>query len=509
MSKKKVIFKLMLLLVLSIAAVNSLAVTANAALIRNTGTITVNGVEKGTTVTAYLLMTENFDYSVQQPETPRYLWREELGSWIADNYPAYIDAENMYAVTEVFSEASDAQIAEFYDKLSVAIKKEILTPANMPILAETESVLFDPVITGNYLILVENGMRVYRPLTANVFHEWKDYHWEVVSPVVEAKSSEPTVTKTVTNTLEKDHFSILDTISYTVNAVIPTYPENAIAKQFVVSDRLPEGLTLSSDSIKVYGVNAGEDPVLLNDSYTKKSVRPTGEEGENSVTFSLNFDYAKIADYSSLKIIYDAILNKNAEIGGEGNENKVYMDYNNNPYIEGSWKSDDDSATVYTYGLTIVKVDEDTSEPLEGASFWLYKDEKRLEFVNENGIYYVANEKDSDCMVVESDAQGMIYIHGLDAGTYRILEEEAPDEYVKLQKPVDFVIADEDFDGKVEAGGKELEDGMMTVTVKNSKGFTLPVTGGAGTILFSMFGILMMGAGLLLILTVFRKNERK
>lgn len=509
MYKKKVISKFVMLLMVSIMAVNCLASTAKAAFVNNTGTITVNGIETGVTVTAYLMMSENFDFSVQQPSDPRYIWREEIASWVNENYPEYIDTENLDAVTDKFSEASDAQIAEFYDKLSVAIKNGTVTPANQAIVSESDSVVYDPVLTGNYLILIENGVRVYRPLTANVLHEWNESVWEIKSAVVEAKASEPTVTKTVTADQKKDHFGIGDTISYELNALIPAYPENAIAKQFVVSDKLPESLTFSADSIKVYGVNAGEEPVLLSDSYTKTSARPTGEEDEKTVTFSLNFKYEKIAAYSSLKITYDAVLNKKAVIGDDGNINQAYMDYNNNPYAEGSWKSDDDQATVYTYGMKITKVDEDTEEPLSGAAFYLYKDDERIKFVNENGIYRVAMSDEGGLSILEVDEQGELSIHGLDAGTYELEEEYAPDGYVKLQHPVEIVIADEDFDGKAEADGEELEDGIMTVTVKNGKGFTLPVTGGIGTILFSMSGILMMGAGLLLIVAFFRKNEAK
>ena len=509
MFKRKVISRFVMLLLISIMTVNSLASTAKAALVNNTGTITVNGLETGVTVTAYGIMEENFDFSVQQPSNFQYLWREEMVSWVAENYPDYIDQENMNAVTKAFSEATDAQIAEFYDKLAAAIKIGTVTLVYQPIVAESDSVIFDPVLTGNYMILVENGMRVYRPLTANVLHVWKDTTWQIESAVVDAKASEPTITKTVAEDQKKDHYTLGDTIHYELSAVIPTYPDNAIAKQFVVSDKLPESLTLSADSIKVYGVNVGEEPVLLSDSYTKTSVRPAGEEDEKAVTFSLNFKYEKISDYASLKITYDAVLNKAAVVGGDGNINQAYLDYNNNPYVDGSWKSDEDQVTVYTYGMEIAKVDEDNEEPLTGASFYLYKDGEKVKFINENGSYRVAMSNEGGMSLLEVNEQGMLLLHGLDAGTYELEEEYAPDGYVKLQHPVTIVISDEDLDGKVEAEGEELEDGVMTVTVKNGKGFTLPVTGGIGTVLFSTTGILMMGAGILLIIAVFRRNESK
>ena len=492
-----------------IMVVNSSVITTKAAAVENLGNITVRGVEPGTTATIYPIVKERFDISVLQPINPRYIWIESIRDWVAANYPQYIDLNNAYAVTEDFSEATDAEIAEFYDKLSAVIKRGELEVENASVVAETDTVVFDPLITGNYMILVENGVRVYRPLTASVTREWNGTAWEIVCPVVDAKSSVPTISKTVTDALEKDHFLMGDSIAYTLDVVIPDYPENAIAKQLVVSDKLSESLTLSEDSIKVYGVNAGSDPVLLNNSYTKTAERPDNTEGERSMTFSLYFDYAKIAEYTSLKITYDAVLNEKAMIGEEGNQNHAYMDYNNNPYAEGSWKSEDDTVTVYTYGLAIAKVDEDTSEPLKGASFSIYKDEQIIRFVNEDGIYRVAKEKETAVTELPVDDEGMLYIHGLDAGVYKVEEWEAPDGYVKLQHPVEITITDEDLDGKVEADGQELEDGMMTLTVKNGKGFTLPVTGGMGTALFSMSGVLMMSAGLLVMMAVLKKHGTK
>ncbi|MGN1267089.1 MAG: SpaH/EbpB family LPXTG-anchored major pilin [Dorea sp.] len=510
MCKKKMISKTMVLLLISIiTTINIFATTAKAALINNLGSITVNGVETGVTVTVYPIIDENFDYSVQQPSEIRYMWLDELVEWVSTNYPEFIDTENLNAVTEAFSEAEAIKIAEFYDKLSVAIKAGDVTLESASITAESETVTFDPILVGNYLILIENGRRVYRPLTANVLHEWNEETevWKVEPAVVDAKASEPTITKTVTEGLEKDHAGIGDTVSFELSAVIPDYPENATAKQFVVSDKLPESLTLDHSSIKVYGVNAGADPVLLRDAYTKTTTRPAGEKGETATTFSLNFVYSKIAQYTSVKITYDAMLNENAVIGTEGNVNNAYLDYNNNPYVENSWKSNEDSATVYTYGMQVLKVDEDTSEALSGAIFYLLKGEEKVKFISEDGIYRVARADEGGMSSLTVDEHGSLVIHGLDAGTYELVENYAPSGYVKLQKPIKIVIADEDFDGKVEADGEEMDDGILPVTVKNSKGFTLPVTGGAGTLLFSMTGILMMGAGLMLIVVLIKKRN--
>ena len=45
--------------------------------------------------------------------------------------------------------------------------------------------------------------------------------------------------------------------------------------------------------------------------------------------------------------------------------------------------------------------------------------------------------------------------------------------------------------------------------IKNTKGFTLPRTGGIGTVLFSMIGIVLMGSGVLLVAVFLRKRFGK
>lgn len=509
MNRKNTISRFLLLLVISAIMMNAFTSTTNAALVINRGDITVNKIEKGVTLTFYKIMDENFSFRSQQPQDPAYLWVDEMAAWVEENYPEFINTDNKNAVTEEFSKADAVKIAEFYDKLSVAIKKGTVTPENESAVAEEETFTARELIIGNYLILIENGARIYRPLTANVVHEWMEDEksWEIVSPTVDAKSTMPSISKTVTEGQQKDHMKIGDTIHYELNATVPTYPDNAIAKTMVVSDKLSQSLTLKGDSIKAYGVNAGADPVLLEDAYTRSTSRPANVEGDRTTTFSLDFKYEKIKDYTSIKVVYEVVLNEKATIGPAGNGNHAYLDYNNNPYIDGSWITDEDEVTVYTYGMKLLKVDEETEEPLAGANFYLYKGEDTITFVNEGGTYRVAKTTEPGYSLMTTNEKGEILIQGLDAGEYELHEEDAPDGYIKLQHPIKVVITDEDMDGKVECNGEEMEDGNLVVTVKNGKGFTLPVTGGMGTLLFSTIGILMMGAGVILVFTFVRKKH--
>jgi len=87
---------------------------------------------------------------------------------------------------------------------------------------------------------------------------------------------------------------------------------------------------------------------------------------------------------------------------------------------------------------------------------------------------------------VESDANGLIKIQGLNTETYVLTETDAPDGYNLLEGTKDLVVT---------AGTNAIE-----LTVENETGTVLPSTGGIGTKLFYVVGaILVIGAGVVLV----------
>lgn len=510
MCRRDIVSKLIIMFLLFASILNCFSATVFAIEATDKGNIVVNGVEKGTDIFAYRLMNINYDVDVQQPKDPMYQWTDEMASWVKNNYPEFINIENKNAVKEAFSQATDVEVAEFYDKLAVTIKQNKVRPVQTEVKAEGESVIISGLEMGNYFILIEGGARVYRPLSANVVPEWNGTAWAMTSPVVEAKASTPGIVKRISGNLMKDNRNIGHTVSYELLSTVPSYPDNAIARRYVISDRLSEGLTLEENSIKVYGVNEGAEPVLLTTGYTKTVNRPDGVDGEKGVTFSLEFDYDTIAFYTSIKILYKATLNEKAVIGNEGNLNHAYLDYSNNPYNASSWKTDEELTTVYTYAMEITKTDEDTDDKLAGAEFVVEKDGKKILFAGVSGKYHVAKDDEKTTEKVITGSDGILRLDGLDAGIYMLTEVKAPDGYVKLQNPIELSIVDEDMDGKIETGGKELESGILPVTVKNDKGFILPVTGGTGTVVFNVVGtILICSALLMAVVIIIRKRSSR
>lgn len=497
----------------------------------DTGNIVIEGVEDGVAVNAYRLMDVLYDDTANQPVMPVYVWESAVATWISTNYPTYIDTTNGNAVTEAFYEMETSNvysspIAIFYDNLAKAIKN-----GNISLTAtgtRTGNGDIENLPMGNYLVLIENGLKIYRPSTVNLIPEWNDTDgaWKMSEAKIVVKATEPGIKKElkVGETTANDA-NVTDTITYTLNTDVPVYPENATAKGYKIGDNLPEGVTLNTNSITVYGVNGTtETQLTAGTAYTLNDSAATTEKGKD-IDFLLTFTYEQIRTYEGIKVTYTATVNKDVTLGtagGEANKNTAYLDYNNNPYDAASWQEKSAEQTFYSFGIQVTKLDE-KNEALAGAEFTLSKDGEELKFEKDaaNDRYYLSDAKAADTKleVGEDDEQeGILNIHGLVPGEYVLTETKAPDGYVKLQKPITIIIKEAtETEGAVSVPVEDTnsatttetdESGIVKLEVKNVKGFTLPVTGGAGTMLFSIIGVLMMGGGVLLLLAIARKFRR-
>ena len=98
---------------------------------------------------------------------------------------------------------------------------------------------------------------------------------------------------------------------------------------------------------------------------------------------------------------------------------------------------------------------------------------------------------------------GIINILGLQAGRYVIIEEQAPDGYILNNEPLTFEIV---------PGAPEpyMVNHVRVVGVLNSPegpGFQLPLTGGAGTIFFTIIGLTLIGGSIVLLIAVRKRSK--
>lgn len=310
-----------------------------------------------------------------------------------------------------------------------------------------------------------------------------------------------------------------DEYNYVPFQLTGTLPKNIAAYKtyaYTFHDTMSEGLRFVSDDahpVKVYAVN-GEARTEITDGYT---VETTGlAEGE---TFNVKFADLKLAtdaegtaitinENTKIVVEYYGQLNKKAVIGKPGNPNEAYLEYENNPGAEGegTGKTPKDKVIVFTYEVDINKVNED-SAPLGGANFRL---EKKVA-----GSWQLVSE-------LQATKNGSSYtskFQRVDDGTYRLTETKAPAGYTPIA-PKEFTINAAHSQGDnpelimfqvtgLTDGVIGDDTGIASADIVNTKGSSLPSTGGMGTtVLYAAGAAIVLAAAFGIAFAVRRRNAR-
>lgn len=330
--------------------------------------------------------------------------------------------------------------------------------------------------------------------------------------VAAPKNSKVPVTKTADDT----SVAIGQTVTYTVNTTIPKYGSEyfytkkdgeKVVPKFEVYDTLSNGLTLDKTLITV---KAGND-VISKDNYT------ISFDTIDKKTFLLSFNSTYLEHMKAsqaITITYSAKVNENAVYE---NNNIAGVNYSNKPG-ENAEGHRDSTENVYTYGIDLKKTGDkkddkkDDTAGLNGAEFTLSKANDKLLTVRINGkTVEVNNTTTGNQETAEyNKANGKLVFHGLAEGTYTLTETKAPAGYTLLKNPITIVIAHTE-DGTITSAtvnGKEVDtkDGVVPVNIENHSGFTLPGTGGMGTYIFTIGGLVVMAGAVLLLVSSKKKR---
>ena len=293
--------------------------------------------------------------------------------------------------------------------------------------------------------------------------------------------------------------NIGDTINYEVEYSIPVTEQGLV--KLVVKDTMSKGLTFDKNNIKV----KNGETLVTEDNYDVASTQ--GEEG-TTITITFKKEYCKTLDKNTTQnftITYTATLNKDAVLGQSGNTNSVTVTYQNDKDDEKTTPTTPIKDTkVFTYGIDLLKKGEGT-KLLEGVEFKLTEGTNEIKVLRSGDAYYPSNDAKASSTVTTDE--GKIYIRGLKPGTYKLTETKTNAGYVLLKDPVVIVIKDDNATGDATAdvGSKPVTmqndqknstsaTAEVPLTVVNSKGFDLPVTGGRGIALFTIAGIAIVAA---------------
>ena len=251
-------------------------------------------------------------------------------------------------------------------------------------------------------------------------------------------------------------------INWQVTASIPG--DIDLYQTFKLTDNVPDGLAAAKDIV----VKVGDDILTPAEDYILTN--PV-EEGSNDFTIDFT-NKAALKGHESVVITFTPAITNEAQVGQV--TNSVTLTYQSETGKEGTLTAQD---TANIYGITVDKVNL-KGEKLSGAAFSLYYGDDEATALEGSPVY------------TGTTVKGALTFQGLNPGTYWLVETEAPTGYKVMSKALKIVIDEKDPD--VEQGYAE------EVTILNTANVSLPITGGIGTLIFTISGIALMGAAALL-----------
>ncbi len=366
---------------------------------------------------------------------------------------------------------------------------------------------------------------------------------------------EKTVTKRNGDKAHQADYGVGDDVQYTLTIDVPENVKSL--KTFKVTDTtVASQLVQKEDSVVISAKNKdGGDATPAKSTYTI-TVAPDADNSVMTVDFFKPSELADVAG-GKITITYTATVQSGAIVAGDGNVNTAKIVYSRKTGIEAvpgdQTYEITDKGVVYTFGLKIHKTakgGKENDNGLKEVTFDLYKMVESYEleggqvkttirgvdYTDENladavklGLTENKNEKWIKIETLKTGDGGYVSAKGLPSGTYKLVETKTADGYNLLSKPVDAKLnltyseawtTTTKYDEKgnqtkstittptYTRGEEKVTDPSAEIEIVNRAGFTLPVTGGFGTLLFSGIGVLLVLAGVGVLFSLKKKSNR-
>lgn len=443
----------------------------------NNGSITINDAEKGHTYNAYqVLVLESYNTDAGAYS---YKANPAWDGWLKSQ-TQYVSIDDQGYVTWV----KDADPAAFAKAALAHAEEANINPVATKT-ADGTTVKFEKLNLGYYLVDTTLGTLCSLDTAVSDVEMFE-------------KNEQPPVKKEVKedstgNWGDENTAEIGQTVEF--RSTIGAKPG---AQGYVLHDVMSAGLTLDPDSIEATGLKKGQDA-----NSGDYHVVTTGLS--DGCTFEVVFHQSyldTITTNTDIVVTYSAVVNENAQVSPSANPNKTTLKYGEDSEFE----TVPSETKTYTFKVDVVKTDGD-NKVLDGAQFKLYDaktggNEIALVKVSD-GVYRLAKDGETGVEYITT-VNGELEIKGFDANTNYYLEEtKAPDGYNKLAERVEIAVKEANLEASVSNG--VWQNGGVHIV--NKAGDLLPTTGGMGTtILYIIGGVLVIGAGAVLII---RRRTRK
>lgn len=340
---------------------------------------------------------------------------------------------------------------------------------------------------GAYLVLPKVTNSVYAVMVGNIIPTANGNDWTIDDATIVAKVANASVVKSVGSIGHVDGtYDIGEEFSYFLVGGVPQYPTNATNKVYTMKDIIGDGLDFSA--ISNFVVKDGETSLLVKSDGTVvnasgNTVATITISGKN-LTIAFNVDYVTS---TTVTVEYKAKLNNSAVLGDTGNLNSATLTYSNDPYGTGTITSNVAQTSVFTYGVEVlIYANGDKSKVLSGVKFEVYSDASLTNKLGE----------------ITTDSTGRGRLPGLAEGTYYLKQVSTASGYTLPKDAIAIKV-------KLEGSTPGSVVGYYEAEVAAFEAGTLPFTGGPGTILYTVIGMITVVSAILLFVLYTRKKKQE
>ena len=323
--------------------------------------------------------------------------------------------------------------------------------------------------------------------------------------------------------------SVGDVVDYQIISTLPTITSKASAlSEYTYVDTMSKGIKYSkndvvieffkdsgcTDKITTWAEDSGKFTVAYDDAQNIMTIRMTEaglseiNEAATVYTDSVKRGYSDC----TMRITYAATLTADAATYGDrDNPNRVKLTWKrtNTTYYD----TLEDCCHVYVYAIDLIKQFGDNNGTFGKVKFIAYNDTDGyyIKANMEGEVYNVTGftSNKSEATMLIPNLKGHIILRGIEDDTYTLTEVATDKGYVLLRDPVKIVVITKE-DGACERCGAALLTASATVNgepvsmtdanavvplrIINNPGFDLPKTGGYGVWMYTVGGVLLLGA---------------